>query len=109
MNLRTLFLIKCLSLAVVLLLSPPGFPQVKNTGLVSISGFIERINEDLDVIHVNEMRIVIPPKTKRVDENGNVFKKSLKQNFYVEIEAAKDRDLLLAKKIIVKSQRRGLK
>ena len=109
MNLKTVFFVKCLILAIALLAFSPGFSQVKNNETVSISGFIERINEDLDVIQVKGMRILIPPKTKRVDENGNVFKQSLNQNFDVEIEAVQNRDVLLAKKIIVKSQGKSLK
>src|SRR4030043_2153341 len=100
MNLKTCFLPNSLILAIILLVFSPGFPQVKNTETVSISGFIERINEDLDVIQVKGMRILIPPRTRIVDGNGNVFKKDLRRDFYVEIEAAQNRDGLLAKKII---------
>jgi hypothetical protein len=109
MHLKNLILLKCFVLAFILLIINPGFSQVKHKETVSVSGYIERINEDLDVIHVKGMRIMIPPKTKRVDQNGNTFKQSLNRNFYVEIEAIQNRDVLLAKKIIVKSQRRGSK
>lgn len=89
---------------VILLLLNPGFSQVKTGETILFPGVIESIREDLKFIVINEVRIFISPSTKILEEKGDILRiNDLKPKMNVIIEALRNPNGILAKKIIVKT------
>jgi len=103
MNIQKGFLIKSVISMIIFMTVTPGFSQVKKGETVPFTGIIKNISKDIKSILVNEVKIEISSDTKIFDEKGNSLKMSdLKLKLYVAVEAAKNQDGFLAKRIVVK-------
>jgi hypothetical protein len=108
MKLQKVFLIEFFIITLTLMIFSPCFSQVKKEQTITFPGVIENISTDLKFIVVNEARISIDSGTKTIDEKGNILSiHDLKPKSYITIEVLQNSNGLLAKKIILNTQKRN--
>ena len=108
MGLRKIFLIKLFIVIFTLLIFNSGFSQVKKDEIFSFPGIIESIDKNFKFIIVNESRIFISNNTKIIDEKGSILQISdLRPKLQVMLEVLRNPDGFFAKKIVVKTLRKG--
>ena len=104
MGLQNSLLIRSAICIFILVISIPGFSQVKKDEIISFSGTIKSISKDLkSIVITNDVNILIVPNTKITDEKGNVLKAGdLKVGLYVVVETVQDAGVFVARKITIK-------
>lgn len=105
MKSRKVFLVQVYVLIIIIIffILTPSSSQVKKDEIISFSGTIKTISEDLKTVVVNDMKVFISPDTKIFGGNGNNLKiNELKPKLYVIVEALENSDGIFAKKIVVK-------
>lgn len=98
--------IQCVIFVLAFLLVNPVSSQTKKEENISFYGVIESVSEDLKFIVVNEAKIFISSSTRISDDMGNILKiNDLKPKGHVAIEALRNQEKILAKKIVVKTSK----
>ena len=107
MNSRKKITMKVAILILTFLILNPVYAQTKREQIITFPGVIEQISKDFKFIVVNETKISLSSTTRIVDEKGNSLTLSdLKPGSPITIEALKNANGFLAKKIIAKKQTR---
>ncbi len=100
-------IINLIILTFTFLILNPGYAQMKGGQTITFPGVVEQISADFKFIVVNETKISLSSNTQIMDEKGNSLALSdLKSGSAITIEVVKNPNGFLAKKIIVKTQRR---
>lgn len=108
MKLQKIFVIIFILLTIVGVVVEPSFSQVKKDEIISFPGIIESIDKNFKFIIVNEARIFISNNTKIIDEKGSILQISdLRPKLQVMLEVLRNPDGFFAKKIVVKTLRKG--
>ena len=93
-------------IALIVLLSTPGWSQVAKGQTLSFTGTIEKVDDRLRFVVVNEARVFISAETAVADDTGRVLQTGdLKRGTSVVLEVIRQPEGFLAKKIVVKTQR----
>ena len=91
----------------VVLLIGPATSQIQRREIISFSGVIESISKDPNFIVVNEAKIFISAATQIMDESGELHKIDyLRPKRHVTIEAFRNPNGLMARKIAIKTSKR---
>jgi hypothetical protein len=94
-------------IALIVLLSSPGWSQIAKEQTFSFTGVIEKVDDRLQFVVVNEAKIFISSDTVMVDDTGRVLQAGdLKRRASVALEVIRKPEGFFAKKIVVKIQRR---
>ncbi len=102
MKLQRILLLKLVVIIITLLISHPGFSQVKREGAISFSGTIDSIPDDPRFIVVNETRVFISSNTKIATAKGSISKRNdLKRGLKVSVEGIRRPEGVFAEKITV--------
>ena len=105
MNAQRFSLIKSFTFMLILLICLCGF-QVMPVG--TISGVIERTDNDSNSIVVNGTKVLISSDTKIVDEKGNIVRnEDLSSNSPITIDGVHRPNGFSATKILVKTPTKG--
>ena len=96
---------KAFTISILLLatfwVNQPGFSQVKEERVISLSGLITTVPKDLKYVGVEEAKVFLSD-AKIVDDKGAVLSVSdLKRELYVNVEGIKNQNGIFAKKITV--------
>jgi hypothetical protein len=107
MKLEKNMIINLIIVALTFFILKPGYAQMKGNQAIIFPGVLEQISADSEFIVVNEAKILLSSNLKIMDEAGtSLTLYDLKRGSSVTLEVVKHGSGFLAKKIIVKAQKR---
>jgi hypothetical protein len=107
MKSQKLCLVKHVLFILALFLSLTGFVG-QSVDTISFSGTIERIDQESKFILVSATKVFFSANSRVVDEKGNPLKiGDLRPRFVVSIEGVRSREGFVAKRIVLKTQKKN--
>lgn len=107
MKFRNNIIINLIILTLTFWILNPGYAQMKGGQTMTFPGVVEQISGDFKFITVNETKIFLSSNTQITDDKGNrLTLYDLTRGSSITLEVVKHGSGFLAKKIIVKTQKR---